>query len=65
MEMVGHGAVHRHGQRVKSGPRGQHTHQEAFSDSQFSVDVARPDQRRVAFRGTFTVSNQTPNTGRS
>lgn len=39
MEAMGNSAVNRHGQRVEGGPGGQYTHQQTFSDAQFSVNV--------------------------
>ena len=46
VEVVGHGAVHRHRQRAEGGPRAQHAHQEALSDAQLCVDVAGPARHR-------------------
>lgn len=40
VEVVGHCAIYRHGQRVEGGPRGQYAHQQSLSDAQFSVNIS-------------------------
>lgn len=40
VEVVGNCAIHRHGQCVESGTRGQYTHQQSLSDAQFSVNIS-------------------------
>lgn len=42
MEAMGNGTVHRHGQRVKGGTRGQDAHQEALTHAKFCVDITGP-----------------------